>query len=88
MQLLKTQLFQIAKRKNLPVHQVGKGEGSLLKQNFTQRFDFKLTSKFQALENGVSGFSNCTSSVVWPEIYHFSPFSSLYPLFVEEIQSF
>lgn len=51
------------------------GEGSLLKQNFTQSFYSKLTLKFQTLENSTSDFSNCSSSVVWPEIYHFSPLS-------------
>lgn len=77
MQLLKTLFFQhiLQQRGNLPVHQVGVGEGSLLKKYLTQNFYFQLMFKFQTLENRTSDFSNCSSSVVWPEIYHFSPLS-------------
>lgn len=79
MQLLKILLFQIpayfvAKRKS-PSPPGWSGGGKSLKKNFTQSFYFQLTFKFQTLENRMSGFSNWSSSVVWPEIYHFSPFS-------------
>jgi len=90
MQLLKPQLFQIiayfvAQRKSSsPPGWNGGGKSS--KTELYSKLVFKLTQKIQALENRVSHFSNCTSIVRSGQKSIISP-PSLYPLFVEEIQS-